>query len=148
MYVQGGHVFYKHLLLFVLSDIHLIFGTLLWNTKIQIKFEFCVDPLIFQELWPLDVEKYHEFSVFRTLFVCAFRYSLLLWHIKIQIKFEFGFDPLTFHKFMTLGLRKILQNISFLHFCCLPYGFEVSDNYKSKFSVVMLELILTEVHRL
>jgi hypothetical protein len=31
----------------VLSDIHLIFGTLLYHTKIQIKFEYAFDALIF-----------------------------------------------------------------------------------------------------
>jgi hypothetical protein len=33
---------------FVLSNIHWIFGTLLYHTKMQIKFKFGFDPLIFQ----------------------------------------------------------------------------------------------------
>jgi hypothetical protein len=111
------------------SHIHLIFGTLLCHTEIQIKFEFGSDPLIFQEvialglrkksriislphffslclqifiwylvhcfaiprysfslslalihrfftkLWPLDLEKNHELSVFRTFFLSPYRYS-------------------------------------------------------------------------
>jgi hypothetical protein len=36
--------------LFMLSDIHLIFDTLLCHTKIQIKFEFGFDPLIFHQV--------------------------------------------------------------------------------------------------
>jgi hypothetical protein len=39
----------------MLSDIYLIFGTLLCHTKIQIKFEFGVDPLIFQEVMALGL---------------------------------------------------------------------------------------------
>jgi hypothetical protein len=37
----------------MLSDIYLIFGTLLWHIKIQIKFEFGFDPLIFLEVMAL-----------------------------------------------------------------------------------------------
>jgi hypothetical protein len=37
----------------LLTDIHLIFDTLLCNTKIQIKFEFGFDPLIFHEVMAL-----------------------------------------------------------------------------------------------
>jgi hypothetical protein len=39
------------------SHIHLIFGTLLCNTKIQIKFEFGFDPLIFHEVMTLGLRK-------------------------------------------------------------------------------------------
>ena len=38
------------LVFFMLSDIHLIFGTLLLHIKIQIKFEFGIGPLIFHEV--------------------------------------------------------------------------------------------------
>jgi hypothetical protein len=61
------------------------------------------------KLWPLDLEKYHELSVFRNFFFHAFRYSFDIW----QIKFEFGFDPLTFLNVMALVLRNILRIISF-----------------------------------
>jgi hypothetical protein len=37
----------------------------------------------FTELWPLDLEKYHEFSVFRTFFFRAFRYSFGTWYIAL-----------------------------------------------------------------
>jgi hypothetical protein len=53
------------------SDIYLIFGTLLIHIKIQIKFEFGFDPFIFHEVMALDLEKYHEISVFFTFFVRA-----------------------------------------------------------------------------
>jgi hypothetical protein len=39
----------------LLTDIHLIFGTLLCHTKIQIKFEFGFDPLIFHEVMALGL---------------------------------------------------------------------------------------------
>jgi hypothetical protein len=42
---------------FLLTDIHLIYGTLLHHTKIQIKFEFGFDPLIFPEVMTLGLRK-------------------------------------------------------------------------------------------
>jgi hypothetical protein len=36
---------------FLPTDIHLIFGTLLCHTKLQIKFEFGFDPLIFSLIY-------------------------------------------------------------------------------------------------
>jgi hypothetical protein len=39
----------------LLTDIRLIFGTLLCHTKIQIKFEFGSDPLIFHEVMTLGL---------------------------------------------------------------------------------------------
>jgi hypothetical protein len=41
----------------LLTDIHLIFGTLLCHTKIQIKFEFGFDPLIFHEVMALGLRE-------------------------------------------------------------------------------------------
>jgi hypothetical protein len=41
----------------LLTDIHLIFGTLLCRTKIQIKFECGSDPLIFHEVMALGLRK-------------------------------------------------------------------------------------------
>jgi hypothetical protein len=35
----------------LLTDIHLIFGTLLFHTKIQIKYEFGLDPLTFSKVY-------------------------------------------------------------------------------------------------
>ena len=40
-----------------LTDIHLIFGTLLCHTKRQIKFEFGFDPLIFHEVMALGIRQ-------------------------------------------------------------------------------------------
>jgi hypothetical protein len=69
-------------------------------------------------LLPLDLEKYHELSVFWTFFLSTYRYSFifgtLLCHNKIQIKFEFGIDPLEFHEVMAHGLPLILQIVSFV----------------------------------
>jgi hypothetical protein len=41
----------------LLTVIHLLFGTLLCRTKIQIKYEFGFDPLIFHELMALGLRK-------------------------------------------------------------------------------------------
>jgi hypothetical protein len=59
----------------LLTDIHLIFGTLLCHTKIEIMFEFGTDPLIFHEVMALGLRKNPELSVFRTFFLSAYRYS-------------------------------------------------------------------------
>jgi hypothetical protein len=49
--------FLHFLYLFLPSDIHLIFGTLLCHTKLQIKFEFDFDPLIFHEAMAHGLKK-------------------------------------------------------------------------------------------
>jgi hypothetical protein len=54
----------------LLTDIHLVFNTLFYHTKIQIKFEFGFDPLIFREVTALELEKYLEISFFRTVILC------------------------------------------------------------------------------
>jgi hypothetical protein len=41
----------------LLTGIHLIFGTLLCHTKIQIKFDFGFNPLIFPEVMALGLRK-------------------------------------------------------------------------------------------
>jgi hypothetical protein len=60
----------------------------------------------------LDLEKYHELSVFRTFFSLLTEINLIFGslpcHTKIQFKFDFGFDPIEFNEVMALGLRKIL----------------------------------------
>jgi hypothetical protein len=48
---------FRTFFLSLLTDIHLIFGTLLCHTKIQIKFEFGSDPLIFHEVMALGLGK-------------------------------------------------------------------------------------------
>jgi hypothetical protein len=58
----------------LLTDIHLIFGTLICHTEIQIKFEFGFDPLIFHEVMALGLRKNYELSVFRTFSLSAYRY--------------------------------------------------------------------------
>jgi hypothetical protein len=53
---------YHELLVFstflsLLTDIHLIFGTLLCRAKLQINFEFAFEPLIFHEVMALGLAK-------------------------------------------------------------------------------------------
>jgi hypothetical protein len=52
----------------LLTDIHLIFGTLLYNTKIQIKFEFGIDTLIISEVMTLGLRKIPQIISFPHLF--------------------------------------------------------------------------------
>jgi hypothetical protein len=71
----------------------------------------------FTKLWPLDLEKYHEFNSFSALFCSCFQ--IFIWYIALpyqDAKFEFGVDPFIFHIVMALGLRKISWTISFPHF--------------------------------
>jgi hypothetical protein len=103
----------------LLKDIHLIFGTLLCHTKIQIKFEIGFDPFICPKVTVLGL-RYHELSVFRTFFSLLtdihLQFDTLLSNTKLQIRFESGFHSLIFHEVMALGLRKISRIISFQHF--------------------------------
>jgi hypothetical protein len=59
----------------LLIDIPLIFGTLLCHTKLQIKFEFGFDPLIFPEVMALGLRKISRIIRFPDLFLSASRYS-------------------------------------------------------------------------
>jgi hypothetical protein len=52
----------------LLTDIHLIFSTLLCHTKIQIKFEFGFDPLIFPEVMALELRKISRIISFPDFF--------------------------------------------------------------------------------
>jgi hypothetical protein len=96
----------------LLTDIHLIFGTLLRHTKIQIRFEFGFDPLIFPEVMALGLRNISRIISFQDFFLSLHAdihliFGTLLGHTKLQIKLEFGFDPLIFPEVMALGLRKI-----------------------------------------
>jgi hypothetical protein len=109
MHYQFSRVFFFSLL----TDIHLIFGTLICHTTIQIKFEFGFDPLIFHE----DLEKYHELPVLWTFLSLLTGINLifgtLFCHTKLQIKIKFGFYPFEFHEVLAHGLRKTLYT------CCM-----------------------------
>jgi hypothetical protein len=37
----------------------------------------------FLKLWPRDLEKYHELSVFQTFFLATYRYSFPIWYIAL-----------------------------------------------------------------
>jgi hypothetical protein len=63
----------------LLTDIHLIFGTLLCHTNIQIKFEFGFDPLIFHEVMALGLGKKPRIISFKHFF---FSYSFDIWYIQ------------------------------------------------------------------
>jgi hypothetical protein len=106
-------------------SLHLIFGTLLCHTQIQIKFEFDF-----------------SFPGFHLIF------GTLLCHTKIQINFEFTCDPLMFYKVMALGHRKISRIISFPDFFFLSahrYLFHIwyialpyQNTVRSSFSLVSI----------
>jgi hypothetical protein len=90
----------------------LVFGTLHCHTKLQIKFEFGFDQLIFHEVMTLGHIKFpnYQSSAYFSLIDIHLIFGTcctLLCHTMIQIKFEFGFDPLIFPEVMALGLRKI-----------------------------------------
>ena len=74
---------FSRLFFLLLADIHLIFGTLLCHTKLQIKFEFGFDRPIFHGVMALGLRKFHKLSVFRTFFLTACRYSFDIWYIAL-----------------------------------------------------------------
>ena len=90
----------------LLADIHLIFGTLLCHTKLQIKFEFGFNQFIFSPLPTkskgtldlhsvrLSVSPVNHFSAlfFSLLTDIHLIFGTLLCHTKFQIKFESGFN--------------------------------------------------------
>jgi hypothetical protein len=105
----------------LVTDIHLMIGTLLCHTKIQMKFEFGFDPLIFPEVMALELRKISRIISFPDFFFSLLTdinllFGTLLCHTKIQIMFEFGLDPLIFSELMAPRLRKISQIISFPDF--------------------------------
>jgi hypothetical protein len=68
------------------TDIHLIFGTLLCHIKIQIKFEYCFDPLIFHEVMALGLRKKSRIISFKHFFShIHLIFGTLLCNTKIQI---------------------------------------------------------------
>jgi hypothetical protein len=72
---------------FVLSDIHWnlvhCFAILRYISSSSLVFIHW----FFTKLWPLDLEKYHEFSVFRTFFFRAVRYSFDIWYIALPYRY-------------------------------------------------------------
>jgi hypothetical protein len=104
--------FFRTFVFPLFTDIHFMFDALLCHTKIQIKFEFGFDPMIFHEVMALGLRK-----ILRSICFPHFLFSLLidihlifdtlLCYTKLQIKYKFAFDPLNFHKVMAHELRKI-----------------------------------------
>jgi hypothetical protein len=73
---------FPHLFFALLTDIHLIFGTLIYNTKIQIKFEFGFDPLIFHEVMALGLRKKITNYQFSALFsLCLPCLQIFIWYL-------------------------------------------------------------------
>jgi hypothetical protein len=115
------------------TDIHLIFGTLLCHTKMQISLSFVFIHWFFTKLWPLDLKDITIFQ-FSALFSSLLTdihliFGTWLCHTKIQIKFKFSCHPLIFYEVMALGLRKILRIVRFFFFTFVvpPTGFAVQD---------------------
>jgi hypothetical protein len=52
----------------------------------QTKLGFGFDPLVFQEVKALGLKKYHKFSVFRTFFLLAFKYSIDICYIALPYR--------------------------------------------------------------
>jgi hypothetical protein len=91
----------------LLTDIHLIFGTLFCHTMIQIKFEFGFDPLIFPEVMALGLRKISQIISFPDFFLSAYRYLFDIWYIALPYQDKDQVDPSIFPEVMALGLRKI-----------------------------------------
>jgi hypothetical protein len=68
----------------LLTVTHLIFGTLLCHTKIQIKFEFGSDPLIFHEVMAVGLRKISRIISFPDFSLSAYRYSFNIWYIVLR----------------------------------------------------------------
>jgi hypothetical protein len=68
---------------FLITDIHLIFGTLLCHMKIQIKCEFGIDPLIFPEVMVLGLRKISQIISFPHFFLSTYKYSFDIWYISL-----------------------------------------------------------------
>jgi hypothetical protein len=87
-----------------------VFGTLICHTKIQIKFEFGFDPLIFHEIMTLrhkNITNYQFSGLFLSLLTdINLIFGILFCNTKLQIKFNFGFYPFEFHEVLAHGLRK------------------------------------------
>jgi hypothetical protein len=62
----------------LLTDIYLIFGTLLCHTKIQIKFEFGFDPLIFHKVMALGLRKKSRFISFLDFFALCLKILIFI----------------------------------------------------------------------
>jgi hypothetical protein len=110
----------------MLSDIHFTFGILLCHTKIQIKFEYGVDPLIFHEVMALGLREISRILSFPQFFVRAFRYLFDIWNMALAYQDTDQLpvcDLLICHEVMALGRRKISQIPSFPHF--FRYSFDI-----------------------
>jgi hypothetical protein len=146
----------------VLSDIHLIFGTLLYHTEIQIKVEFGFDPLIFHKVMALGLWKISQIFSFPHFFLSSFQIFIsYLVHCFAIRRYRSSSSLVLIHWFFLKlwpnGLRKISRILTFPHFffralrysfyifyICLPYqdadqvqdwfwSIDLSPNYLEKY---------------
>jgi hypothetical protein len=107
--------------MFMLSDIHLIFGTLLCHTKIQINFEFAFDPSIFHGVMALGLRKISRILSFPHFFRSCFQ--IFIWYLvhcfaipRYRSTLSLVLIHWFFKKLWPNGLRKISQILCFPHF--------------------------------
>jgi hypothetical protein len=112
---------FSALFLFMLSDIHLIFGTLLSHTKIQTKFEFGFDPSIFHGVMAVELRKISQILSFPHFYPSCFQ--IFIWYLVLCFaipRYRSSFSLVLIHWFFSKlwpnGLRKISQILSFPHF--------------------------------
>ena len=120
--------------MFVLSDIHLIFSTLICLTKIQIKFKFGFDPLIFHEVMALGLRELTRIISFPHFFCSCVHILFDILYVALPyqdtIQVEFGFykklwsvDLEIYHKFSvfrTFFLRVFRYSFD-IWYIALPY---------------------------
>ena len=73
---------FRMLVFYKLADIELIFGMEVNHHDIQIEFEFCFTSLIFREITPLTLSKFHQWNSFPDLFLYPCRYCADFWHVR------------------------------------------------------------------
>jgi hypothetical protein len=112
----------------LLTDIHLIFGTLLCHTKIHIKFEFEFFSKSYGLWTQKNITNYqfsrHYFSLLTDIHLI---FGTMLCHTKTQIKFEFGFHSLILgvhNKASNLAVKNELGKIPLL-----VKIFQLASNY-------------------
>jgi hypothetical protein len=115
------------------SHIHLIFGTLLCNTKIQIKFEFGFDPLIFHKVMAFGLRKKSRIISFPDFFsLCLQIFIWYLVHCFAIPRYRLSFSLILIHWFFTklwpLDLEKHYKLSVFCTLVVPPTGFAVSDS--------------------
>jgi hypothetical protein len=82
------------------TDIHLIFGTLICHTKIQIKFEFGFDPLIFPKVIAYGLRKISRIISFPDF--CSLCLQIFIWylvHYFVILRYKSSLSLVSIHWF-------------------------------------------------